>query len=45
MMDNYANISKATKSFKEYSSQDQDQSLLSALKIVVYVSNMKYVSF
>lgn len=44
-MDNYANFSKATKSFKEYHSQDQDQSLLSALKIVVYVGNIKYVSF
>ena len=44
-MDNYANISKATKSFKKCSSQDQDQSFLSSLKIVVYVSNMKYVSF
>ena len=45
MIDNNANISKETKSFKEYSSQDQDQSISSALMIVVYVDNIKYLSF
>lgn len=45
MIDNYANISKETKSFKEYSSQDQNQSILSVLMIVVYVDNIKYLSF
>lgn len=45
MTDNYANISKATKSFKNCSSQDQDQSFLSSLKTVIYVSNIKYLSF
>lgn len=41
MTDNYANIWKVTKSFKAYSSQDQEQSLLSALETVVYVGNIK----
>lgn len=45
MIDNSANIWKAAKSFKAYSSWDQDWSLSSALEIVVYAGNIKYLSF
>lgn len=45
MIDNYANIWKEAKSFKAYSSQDQKWSLSSAVEIVVYVGNIKYLSF
>lgn len=45
MIDIYANIWKAAKSFKAHSSRDQDQSLSSALEIVAYVGNIKYPSF
>lgn len=45
MIDNYTSIRKAAKSFKAYSSRDQDRSLSSALEIVVYVGNIKYPSF
>lgn len=45
MIDSDANIWKAAKSFKAYSSWGQDWSLSSALEIVVYVGNTKYLSF
>lgn len=45
MIDNYANIWKAAKSFKAYSSQDSNRSLPLALEIVVYVGSIKYLSF